>query len=561
MDFKEMLEKRAENLKIDLTNIDRAYRDFDKQEELKWAEFLKSPFIEGANFENNNFSYLSTHISEYEEQLKEEYGKVIAAGGKELEDFNKKTQSFIAAKSKLEEAKAKRITFEKIETERKIASAKAIFKAVADMKKIVDEQIKIINEQITKTYKELQGVSYTDSKYQELNDKISELMKVQKPFFNHAKLLDAIEKSREMLDTTFVRSFKVGKDYNKMYDEIAIKSSELRAFRNDELTLNLENFEKKDEFVEIKEESELTAKPDVKEEKTNGEYLIEVEEAVKLKEEKIVKQPEAEKIEVEKIEVEKIEDEEIIDDEVLETKNEMVEEAVVKPKNVKNKSMLAKKAIAVVLGTSVAGLSNNLLVVGPIGTFVVAGAGKIIVKRSIKKNEERENRLHEIEDDLLVEYESYNNSSDEMLAEEFSEIEQDQQLKNVSDDVMTEEEKRKFEDLNREAQELRERLNPNLKDEKYKGPAKVKSFADAKDKLKAKVAKLKAYIGSKEGLELVNTFLNSVIISEVGFCVNSDLISLINLNNTNTPVTGIAGKILDNPDAVHFLEKVDRIRM
>lgn len=506
MDFKEMLEKRAENLKIDLTNIDRAYRDFDKQEELKWAEFLKSPFIEEANFENNNFSYLSTHIPEYEEQLKEEYGKVIAAGGKELEDFNKKTQSFIAAKSKLEEAKAKRITFEKIETERKIASAKAIFKAVADMKKIVDEQIKIINEQLTKTYKELQGVSYTDSKYQELNDKISELMKVQKPFFNHANLLDAIEKSHEMLDPTFVRGFKVGKDYYKMYDEIAIKSSELRAFRNDELTLKVDvsAFVEREDIIKKTEE-----KPKQKTEEKPEQKPNEQETSMKTNPEE----------DVENLDI-------------------LPEEEVLTPTKVRKMPLKARRILFGLAGAVIGG-SVSVAGYGAIA-LTVAGLGKIVVKIALDKNGKIENRLKEIEDNIKDFVPEDENPEDYF-------------------DQMTEEEKLEFEALTKEANELSERLQPNYKDERYMGPAKVKSFADAKEKLKAKVNKVKAYLGSNDGLKEINTFLNAAAISSVTFGTLRGVITMLDYAHTGVEAGGLVGKILENPNAVEVLKDANEV--
>lgn len=525
MDFKEMLEKRAENLKIDLTNIDRAYRDFDKQEDSKWKEFLKSPFIEGANFENNNFSYLSTHIPEYEEQLKEEYGKVIAAGGKELEDFNKKTQSFIAAKSKLEEAKAKRITFEKIETERKIASAKAIFKAVADMKEIIDEQIKIINEQLTKTYKELQGVSYTDSKYQELNDKISELMKVQKPFFNHANLLDAIEKSHEMLDTTFVRRFKVGKDYYKMYDEIAIKSSELRTFRNDELTLNVDvlAFVERENIIK-KTEEKPEQKPNEQETsmKTNPDEVI---EELEFSQEQDLNNPtEVAGLSNENKDGSKSEDEE-----------------VVTPTKVRKLPLKARRVLFSLAGTAIGGgIATSTGIAGSVITLTVAGLGKIVVKKALNKNEDRENRLKEIEDNI-----KHFIPEDENTEDYF--------------DQMTEEEKLEFEALTKEAHELSERLQPNYKDERYMGPAKVKSFTDAKEKLNAKVNKLKAYLGSNDGLKEINTFLNAAIVSSVTFGTLRGVITMLDYAHTGVEAGSLVGKILENPGAVEVLKDANEV--
>ena len=243
---------------------------------------------------------------------------------------------------------------------------------------------------------------------------------------------------------------------------------------------------------------------------------------------------------------EQIKDEE---NEELEQEESKEEEEVVTPKNIKRRPSKVKKVFIALSGV---GVSAGSFAFGPAGPGVLmttASISKVAVKRGLKKNEERENRLNE----LLSHMEFYE--------------------KEIKSDISNEEKediKVKFKDAINEAKAIEDRLRPDLSSEKYngpkitketfKGPEKVKAIVDVKDNLKAKVNKLKAYLGSNDGLKDINLFLNAVLISSVGFCLHEGIISLINLNNTNTPVDGIAGRILDNPDAVRFLEKVDRMR-
>ena len=72
-------------------------------------------------------------------------------------------------------------------------------------------------------------------------------------------------------------------------------------------------------------------------------------------------------------------------------------------------------------------------------------------------------------------------------------------------------------------------IYPDLKnDNRFKTPEKINNLTDAKEYLKAKGRKFKAYLGSKEGLRDCRWFCNSAMITSIGITLGHGINSMLN---------------------------------
>jgi len=590
MDFKDELGNRAFELVKELGLIKEKYQEIDKQEELKWSKFLKTSFNGDEVSENNTFDYFVKNM----DTIKKSFSKKIDEWktDEEYDELKKMLDNFHIAKKKLEEAQANRISPEMIREEKKIASAKALYKAIADMKIIVCESIQKLDVQITDLYNELTKVFYTDPKYAELNNKITELKNTQNQIINHLDLLTFLENSNEVVNENDINKYEAGRECADLYNKIADAVNEFSRCKTKELTINYDNVSSdikenvEENNVPEVEQTEIINDFDEKSEKlavlnapyVNTPYIarpyfevpfVDIPEAMNLDEEEVENLPDLssddENIETvvdisefinenlkndnnnEKTSVDDLSDNEINNEESKNKKNE--DDKILEPKNIKKRPSKVRKAIALAAG---AGVSSGSMIFGPVSPGVVmvaASVSKVAVKKALKKNEERENRINELLDDL-EQYKDEINAG--LIEEEKNEM------------------KEKFSDALEEVKMLEEKLRPDLDDEKYngpkiskeifKGPQKVKAIVEVKDKLKAKISKFKAYLGSTEGLKEVNLFLNAALITSAGLSIHNGLTTLINLNKMEIEVGGLAGEILSNPTATQFLEGVDKAR-
>lgn len=236
-----------------------------------------------------------------------------------------------------------------------------------------------------------------------------------------------------------------------------------------------------------------------------------------------------------------------------------IEETPQMPKNISQKPEKTWKTVAAVaLGIgAAAGVFATFGVAGAGVVFVASGIARKFIKKKEKTIKEEEQKLQEYAQKI----EDYNNQSEDIRKTITQFVEK---YNTTDDEEMKKAIKAKIDEFrgnlarNNEfvagekakMEEIIKRIYPDLKADEYNGPQKITSIEDAKEKIKAKGRKFKAYLGSKEGLRDARWFMNSAQITSGVLMATSAINGFLNGNSGLTPDATVAEPTVTDPAVV-----------